>query len=83
MKVVTPGQMREIDSYATKAIGIPGVVLMENAALKVIDEIIKEHDDVKDMCIYVFAGKGNNGGDTLQWQGIFITRCKGDCFCTQ
>ncbi len=65
MKVVTPGQMREIDSYATKAIGIPGVVLMENAALKVIDEIIKEHDDVKDMCIYVFAGKGNNGGDAF------------------
>jgi len=65
MKVVTPGQMREFDSYAINTVGIPGVVLMENAALKVVDEIMKDYGGVKDMCICVFAGKGNNGGDAF------------------
>lgn len=65
MKVVTPGQMREFDLYAIKTVGIPGVVLMENAAIKVADEIVKDYGCVKDMKICVFAGKGNNGGDAF------------------
>lgn len=63
MKVVTPGQMNMIDSISIQKIGIPGIVLMENAALQVLKEIIKDLGDVRNKTIAVFAGKGNNGGD--------------------
>jgi len=43
MKVVTPVQMREIDSYTINKVGIPGIVLMENAAVRVTDEILKDY----------------------------------------
>lgn len=65
MKVVTPVQMREIDSYTISSMGIPGTVLMENAALRVVDEIIKDLGNVKAKNICLFAGKGNNGGDAF------------------
>ncbi|MCX8131262.1 MAG: NAD(P)H-hydrate dehydratase [Clostridia bacterium] len=65
MKVVTPKQMSDIDNAAITKIGIPGVVLMENAALRVVEEILKELVTVKDRKILVFAGKGNNGGDAF------------------
>lgn len=65
MKVVTPLQMREIDSYTIKSMGIPGTVLMENAAIRAVDQIISDLSDVRDKHIYLFAGKGNNGGDAF------------------
>lgn len=65
MKVATPEQMREIDRLATGKIGIPGIVLMENAALSVVEEIVKSLGSLCGKCIFVFAGKGNNGGDAL------------------
>lgn len=65
MKVVNPKQMNEIDSIAINRFGIPGIVLMENAALKVVDEIAKSLGIIRDKSIVVFAGKGNNGGDAL------------------
>ena len=32
IKIVTAKQMREMDTYTIEQLGIPGVVLMENAA---------------------------------------------------
>ncbi len=60
LKLVTARQMGEIDSK-TIEMGIPGIVLMENAALSVIDEIYADFPDVGH--ITVVCGKGNNGGD--------------------
>ncbi len=65
MKVVTPGQMNEIDSKTINGIGIPGVVLMENAALKVVEEICRSLGNVSGRLVCIFAGKGNNGGDAF------------------
>ncbi|MCR4437152.1 MAG: NAD(P)H-hydrate dehydratase [Clostridiales bacterium] len=65
MKVVTPEQMNEIDRRTIQEAGIPGIVLMENAALSVTGEIIKELGPVPGKKIAVFAGKGNNGGDAF------------------
>lgn len=65
MKVVTPKQMNEIDNITINRLGIPGIVLMENAAIKVVDEIIKYLGEVLNKEILVFAGKGNNGGDAF------------------
>ncbi|NSW90378.1 MAG: NAD(P)H-hydrate dehydratase [Firmicutes bacterium] len=65
MQVVTPSQMGEIDARTINEYGIPGIVLMENAALKVLDEIEKMLGSVSYKRILVFAGKGNNGGDAF------------------
>jgi NAD(P)H-hydrate epimerase len=65
MRVVTPAQMSEIDAKTIKDIGIPGAVLMENAALKVVEEAIKSLGSVSGKYIVLLAGKGNNGGDAF------------------
>lgn len=60
MKVCTASQMREIDRLAEELALIPSIVLMENAAIACVDEIMKI-DGIKSAAI--FCGKGNNGGD--------------------
>lgn len=58
--------MRELDRTAIEDMGIPGIVLMENAGLRVVEVIEKYFDhQVAGKRIAVFAGKGNNGGDGL------------------
>jgi|LSQX01.2.fsa_nt_gb NAD(P)H-hydrate epimerase len=37
MEVISCQEMWEANSYAINTIGIPGIVLMENAALKVVN----------------------------------------------
>lgn len=64
MKVVTSELMKKIDRYAIDEVGIPGVVLMENAARAVFNEMVRFRD-VRKRRIAVFCGKGNNGGDAL------------------
>ena len=71
MKVISCQEMKEIDSYAIKKIGIPGIVLMENAALKVINNI-----DLNLNRYAVVCGKGNNGGDGLALARHLILRNK-------
>lgn len=63
MKVVTAEEMREIDRQAIEVIGIPGVVLMENAGRAVAEAIKKLLEGVGCPRVCIFAGKGNNGGD--------------------
>lgn len=65
MKLATPSQMNRLDSLAINKIGIPGIVLMENAALKVVEEIAELLGTLRNKNIIVFAGKGNNGGDAF------------------
>lgn len=65
MIVVTPGQMKEIDQRAINDFGIPGMVLMENAALGVVREVEKILGLVRGKSVAVLAGKGNNGGDAF------------------
>ncbi|AYD39377.1 NAD(P)H-hydrate dehydratase [Clostridium fermenticellae] len=59
MKIATVNVMRKIDSYCIEELGIPGIVLMENAALKVIENL--KLDKFDRFCI--ICSKGNNGGD--------------------
>lgn len=63
MKILSVKESREIDNYTINNIGIPGIVLMENAGLSVfqmIDDYI-ELDKINK--ILIISGKGNNGGD--------------------
>jgi NAD(P)H-hydrate epimerase len=61
--VLTAKQMREADRYTIDEIGLPGVVLMENAGAAVAEVIRDRYPDAQRMV--VFCGKGNNGGDGL------------------
>src|ERR1700744_5972644 len=63
-KVLTPRQMGEVDRATIEA-GIPGVVLMENAAQRVVEYIASHFAPVGEQRIVVVCGKGNNGGDGL------------------
>ncbi|AVM69938.1 hypothetical protein C3V36_12205 [Lachnospiraceae bacterium oral taxon 500] len=61
--VLTPEQMAAADKSASYDLHIPGIVLMENAAHAVLQEI--RQDFPPDSRIAVIAGRGNNGGDGL------------------
>ena len=63
MRIVTASQMRSIDEQTIEAIGIPGIVLMENASRAVVRFICSNFPDASRIAILV--GKGNNGGDGL------------------
>ena len=61
MKIVTTKTMKEMDRKAMEEYHIPGVVLMEHAAMAV-----KKHVDLvtdKKSQVVILCGPGNNGGD--------------------
>lgn len=64
MIVVTPDRMREIDHRAITGMGIPSLVLMENAGTGLVDAII-ERSGEKRLGVSVVCGPGNNGGDGM------------------
>lgn len=57
----TGKQAKEIDSHAIHTVGIPGLVLMEKAAMT-IAAVLMERED-KTQKILAVCGTGNNGGD--------------------
>ncbi|MBI4664811.1 MAG: NAD(P)H-hydrate dehydratase [Nitrospinae bacterium] len=63
IKVVTAAQMRDIDRRTIEEMGIPGVVLMENAGIAVVNAIREKIPDLRKTRVNIFCGKGNNGGD--------------------
>ena len=65
MKLTTVAEMRNIDRRAIQEIGIPGVVLMENAAREAFLALDSLLEGVAGKRICVVAGIGNNGGDAF------------------
>ncbi len=63
MKVLTPEAMRAVDRAAIEEFGIPGVVLMENAAIGVADAVGERFPEARS--VVIVCGPGNNGGDGL------------------
>jgi hydroxyethylthiazole kinase-like uncharacterized protein yjeF len=61
-RYVSPDEMKRIDAFAIDRIGIPGVVLMENAGRAVFEAAYKGLAG-RGMPALVFCGRGNNGGD--------------------
>lgn len=53
-------EVRSLDAVAIRELGIPGLVLMENAARGVCDEVLR---GTPPKAIHVLCGAGNNGGD--------------------
>ena len=64
MKVLSAAQMREVDRR-TIELGIPGIVLMENAGHRVVEFLERRFAPLGSQRIVVLCGKGNNGGDGL------------------
>ncbi len=65
MKILSAAEMRAIDRRAIEDLGMPGVLLMENAGLRIVEALRRRRPCLDDERVVVVAGKGNNGGDGL------------------
>ncbi len=65
MRLFTAEEMRAADRHAIEKVGIPGLVLMENAGIKALLTLEKILGGLKGKRFTIVCGKGNNGGDGL------------------
>jgi hydroxyethylthiazole kinase-like uncharacterized protein yjeF len=70
MILVTAGEMQLMDRRTIEDVGIPGLVLMENAGQGATRFLLEQFPDVANLKVGVIAGRGNNGGD-----GFVMARC--------
>ena len=79
MRVLNAAQMREADRRTIEEIGIPSLVLMENAGRQVVAAMEAMHSDLLERQVAVLCGRGNNGGDgfvvarTLLQRGVDVS----------
>lgn len=66
-RIVTNRQMKDLDRYTIEEMQMPSLLLMERAALAVVEELTSRDFDLSK--VLVVCGSGNNGGD-----GIAIAR---------
>lgn len=59
--LLNAAQMKQYDNDTIHTLGIPSMVLMERAALSVVEEIEKQNFDLRS--VLILCGSGNNGGD--------------------
>lgn len=72
MRVLTAAEARNLDRWAIERLGIPSLVLMENAAIALADAVGERFPAVRRVAI--FCGPGNNGGDGLALGRQLATR---------
>lgn len=65
MRVVDSSTMRKIDKYCIENLNIKGIILMENAALKIFSEVENKLKEINGRIVTIVCGIGNNGGDGL------------------
>jgi NAD(P)H-hydrate epimerase len=63
MRILNSAQMREADRRTIEEIGLPSLVLMENAGRQVVAALEAMHGDLLEQQVAVLCGRGNNGGD--------------------
>jgi NAD(P)H-hydrate epimerase len=79
MRVLNTQQMREADRQTIDDVGIPSIVLMENAGRQAVAAMEAAFEDLSTSKVAVLCGRGNNGGDgfvvarTLAQRGIEAT----------
>jgi hydroxyethylthiazole kinase-like uncharacterized protein yjeF len=61
--VMTRDEVRSFDAWAINKLGIPGVVLMENAGRSCAELIKEKLASIEEPKVCIFCGTGNNGGD--------------------
>src|SRR5438309_9145464 len=78
MRVLNSAQMREADRRTIEDIGIPSLVLMENAGRQAVAAMEAMYSDLLERQVAVLCGRGNNGGDgfviarTLLQRGVDV-----------
>ena len=76
MRVLNTEQMREADRRTIQDIGLPSIVLMENAGRQTVAAMEAAFETLGSSRVAVLCGRGNNGGDgfvvarTLVQRGI-------------
>lgn len=63
MRLVRAAEMQEMDRLAIEELGIPGVVLMENAGRGVAGAFLDHFSPSQNDTVVILCGRGNNGGD--------------------
>jgi hydroxyethylthiazole kinase-like uncharacterized protein yjeF len=63
MRVLNTEQMREADRRTIEDIGIPSIVLMENAGRQAVAAMEAAFEELASSHVVVVCGRGNNGGD--------------------
>src|SRR5437762_3656319 len=78
MRVLNSAQMREADRRTTDDIGIPSLVLMENAGRQAVAAMEAMYGDLLERQVAILCGRGSNGGDgfvvarTLAQRGVDV-----------
>lgn len=65
MRVVTGAEMRSLEQQAFAELGLSSLVVMENAASRIVEVLKGEFAPLEGKRIHILAGPGNNGGDGL------------------
>jgi hydroxyethylthiazole kinase-like uncharacterized protein yjeF len=79
MRVLNTAQMREADRRTIDDIGIPSLVLMENAGRQTVAAMEAMYGDLLERQVAILCGRGNNGGDgfvvarTLVQRGVDVS----------
>ena len=73
MRVVTSQEMRAIDRAAIEGLGIPGVVLMENAGRGVFLYLEEYMDGVQDLRILSGSSDGSWVRESRTWSSPFTS----------
>src|SRR5438477_12815138 len=79
MRVLTAAQMRDADRRTIEEIGLPSLVLMENAGRQTVAAMEAMYADLAERQVAVLCGRGNNGGDgfvvarTLAQRGVGVS----------
>ena len=63
MKALSRHDVRAVDRWAIETLGVPGVILMENAGRQVADVVAEVLGGCDGRAVAIVAGAGNNGGD--------------------
>ena len=74
MKVATAETMKKLDRKAIEEFGIPGLVLMENAARGTAGAMFRHFPGLLRMKVGILAGRGNNGGDAFAVARYLLNR---------
>ena len=62
-RLACAAEMRELERRAIAELGIPGMVLMENAGRATVDCMEMAYGPLTGKSVCVWVGPGNNGGD--------------------
>jgi hydroxyethylthiazole kinase-like uncharacterized protein yjeF len=62
-RIMSRDQVRAVDRWAIEQVGVPGVVLMENAGRSCAELVKDRLQGAAEPRVCIFCGTGNNGGD--------------------